>query len=83
MRRREFLKKAAVTAATVAASSQLKAKTPTNPIARRTLGRGEAVHWRSLSRSLSEGEAIDMHFACTLFLDLMLPPGAADARLQG
>src|ERR1700739_1617537 len=39
MRRRDFLKQAAVTAATVAASSQLKAKTPTNPIARRTLGR--------------------------------------------
>ena len=39
MRRREFLKQAAVTAATVAASSQLKAKTPANPIARRTLGR--------------------------------------------
>ncbi len=28
MKRREFLKRAAVTAATVAASSQLKAKTP-------------------------------------------------------
>jgi len=39
MRRREFLKQAAVTAATVATSSQLKAKTPANPIARRTLGR--------------------------------------------
>jgi aryl-alcohol dehydrogenase-like predicted oxidoreductase len=39
MRRREFLKHAAVTAATVAASSQLKAKSPANPIARRTLGR--------------------------------------------
>jgi aryl-alcohol dehydrogenase-like predicted oxidoreductase len=39
MRRREFLKQAAVTAATVAASTQLKAKTPANPIARRTLGR--------------------------------------------
>ena len=39
MKRREFLKQAAVTAATVAASSQLKAKTPANPIARRTLGR--------------------------------------------
>jgi aryl-alcohol dehydrogenase-like predicted oxidoreductase len=39
MRRREFLKQAAVTAATVAASSQLESKTPTNPIARRTLGR--------------------------------------------
>jgi aryl-alcohol dehydrogenase-like predicted oxidoreductase len=39
MRRREFLKQAAVTAATVAASSQMKAKTPTNPIAKRTLGR--------------------------------------------
>jgi aryl-alcohol dehydrogenase-like predicted oxidoreductase len=39
MRRREFLKRAAVTAANVAASSQLKAKTPANPIARRTLGR--------------------------------------------
>lgn len=39
MKRREFLKQAAVTAATVAASSQLKAKTPANPIAKRTLGR--------------------------------------------
>ncbi|MGC2616569.1 MAG: aldo/keto reductase [Terracidiphilus sp.] len=39
MKRREFLKQAAVTAATVAASSQLKAKTPADPIARRTLGR--------------------------------------------
>jgi aryl-alcohol dehydrogenase-like predicted oxidoreductase len=39
MRRREFLKQAAVTAATVAVSSQLESKTPTNPIARRTLGR--------------------------------------------
>src|SRR5215469_18068274 len=39
MRRREFLKQAAVTAATVAASSQLKAKTPANPIPRRVLGR--------------------------------------------
>jgi aryl-alcohol dehydrogenase-like predicted oxidoreductase len=39
MRRREFLKQATVTAATVAASSQLKAKTPANPIPRRTLGR--------------------------------------------
>lgn len=39
MRRREFLKQAAVTAATVAASRQLKAKTPANPIARRMLGR--------------------------------------------
>ena len=39
MRRREFLKHAAVTAAAVATSSQLKAKTPTDPIARRTLGR--------------------------------------------
>jgi aryl-alcohol dehydrogenase-like predicted oxidoreductase len=39
MRRREFLKHAAVTAAAVATSSQLKAKTPANPIARRTLGR--------------------------------------------
>src|SRR6516162_2367102 len=39
MRRREFLKQAAVTAATVAASNQLKAKTPANPIPRRVLGR--------------------------------------------
>ena len=38
MKRREFLKHAAVTAATVAASSQLKAKTPANPIAKRALG---------------------------------------------
>ena len=39
MRRREFLKQAAVTAATVAASNQIKAKTPANPIQRRALGR--------------------------------------------
>ena len=39
MRRREFLKQAAVTAATVAASNQIQAKTPANPIAKRTLGR--------------------------------------------
>src|SRR5689334_22989740 len=39
MKRREFLKQAAVTAAAVSASSQLKAKTPSNPIPRRALGR--------------------------------------------
>ncbi len=41
MERREFLKQAALTAATVASSSQLNAsaKTPANPIARRTLGK--------------------------------------------
>ena len=39
MKRREFLRQAAVTAATVAASSQLKAKTPANPIPKRALGR--------------------------------------------
>jgi aryl-alcohol dehydrogenase-like predicted oxidoreductase len=46
MERREFLKQAALTAATVASTSQLhatgfdsKTKTPTNPIARRTLGK--------------------------------------------
>jgi aryl-alcohol dehydrogenase-like predicted oxidoreductase len=39
MKRREFLKQAAVTAATAAASSQLKAKTPSNPIPKRELGR--------------------------------------------
>ena len=39
MKRREFLKQAAVTAASVAASSQLKAKTPANPIPKRGLGR--------------------------------------------
>ena len=39
MKRREFLRQAAVTAATAAASSQLKAKTPSNPIAKRPLGR--------------------------------------------
>ena len=38
MRRREFLKQATVTAAAVATASQLKAKTPTHPIARRALG---------------------------------------------
>ena len=39
MRRREFLRQAAVTAAAVAATSQIKAKTPANAIAKRTLGR--------------------------------------------
>jgi aryl-alcohol dehydrogenase-like predicted oxidoreductase len=41
MERRAFLKQAAITAAAVASSSQLKAstKTPANPIARRALGR--------------------------------------------
>lgn len=41
MKRREFLKQAAVTAAAVASTSQLKAgsRTPSSPIARRTLGR--------------------------------------------
>ncbi len=41
MKRREFLKQAALTAATVASASQLPAsdKTPSNPIAKRTLGK--------------------------------------------
>ena len=39
MKRREFLKQASVTAAAVAASSQLKAKTPVNPIPKRALGK--------------------------------------------
>src|SRR5579859_2934398 len=41
MRRREFLKQAAFTAATVASASQLQAsgKTPLNPIGKRTLGK--------------------------------------------
>ena len=41
MKRREFLKQAAITAATVASASQLEATatTPSQPIARRTLGR--------------------------------------------
>ncbi len=41
MKRREFLKQAALTAATVASTSQLHSatKTPSNPIARRTLGK--------------------------------------------
>src|SRR3569833_19703 len=39
MERREFLKQAAVTAAAVAASSQIQAKTPSSPIPKRTLGR--------------------------------------------
>ena len=41
MKRREFLKQAAITAAAVASTSQLNASaaTPANPIARRTLGR--------------------------------------------
>ncbi len=39
MERREFLRQAAVTAAAVAASSQIQAKTPMNPIPKRTLGR--------------------------------------------
>jgi len=39
MKRREFLKQAAITAATVASASQLEASMPSQPIARRTLGR--------------------------------------------
>jgi aryl-alcohol dehydrogenase-like predicted oxidoreductase len=41
MKRREFLKQAAITAATVASASQLDASgtTPSNPIAKRTLGK--------------------------------------------
>lgn len=39
MKRREFLTQAAVTAATAAASSRLKAKTSANPIPKRALGR--------------------------------------------
>ena len=41
MKRREFLRQAALTAATVASASQVRAsdKTPSNPIARRTLGK--------------------------------------------
>ena len=41
MQRREFIRQAAITAAAVASTSQLKASaaTPTNPIARRTLGK--------------------------------------------
>ena len=41
MKRREFLKQAALTAATVASASQLSASgnTPSNPIAKRTLGK--------------------------------------------
>jgi aryl-alcohol dehydrogenase-like predicted oxidoreductase len=41
MKRREFLKQAAITAAAVASTSQLSATsvTPSNPIARRTLGK--------------------------------------------
>lgn len=39
MRRREFLKQASVAAAAVAAASQLKAKTASQPIARRALGK--------------------------------------------
>jgi hypothetical protein len=41
MRRREFIKQAAITAAAIASTSQLNAtaKTPSNPIARRTLGK--------------------------------------------
>src|ERR1017187_1410574 len=41
MERREFIKQAAITAATVASASQIhaSAKTPSNPIARRTLGK--------------------------------------------
>lgn len=39
MKRREFLKQAGLTAAAVASTTQLDAATPTNPIARRTLGR--------------------------------------------
>ena len=45
MKRREFLKQAAVTAAAVATTAQLNAsgKTPTNPIARRTLAKVSQV----------------------------------------
>ncbi len=39
MKRREFLKQAGLTAAAVASTTQLKAATPTQPIARRTLGK--------------------------------------------
>jgi aryl-alcohol dehydrogenase-like predicted oxidoreductase len=40
MKRREFLKQAAITAATVASTSQIHAaKTPSSPIAKRTLGK--------------------------------------------
>ena len=41
MERRDFIKQAGLTAAAVASSSRLRAaaKTPTNPIARRTLGK--------------------------------------------
>ena len=39
MRRREFLKRATVAAAAVAASSQIQGKTPSNPIPRRALGK--------------------------------------------
>ncbi len=41
MRRREFIKQAAITAAAVASTSQLTAaaKTPSNPIPRRALGK--------------------------------------------
>ena len=45
MQRREFLKQAAITAATAAAATQVHAssRTPVNPIAKRTLGK---VHRR-------------------------------------
>lgn len=39
MERREFIKQAALTAATVASARQVQAKTPSAPIARRTLGK--------------------------------------------
>ena len=40
MERRDFLKQAAITAATVASASRMSsAKTPSNPIAKRTLGK--------------------------------------------
>ena len=39
MERRAFIRQAAITAAAVASTSQIKASTPTNPIARRTLGK--------------------------------------------
>ena len=52
MQRRDFLKQTAITAATVASASQLNAapekKSPTTPIAKRTLGKtgGRAFdHW--------------------------------------
>jgi hypothetical protein len=53
MKRREFLKQAALTAATAAAAHQMRAeKSPSNPIAKRTLGKtGEKLSMMASAES--------------------------------